>query len=164
MCVFGNFIVYVIRVCVVISLSAGFTLAFANPTQTPSKPSKKAPYPPIKRGWESKEIKSRPITKGWGVLEISKPAQKIKARLTKSDYVAALQAIHHALSEVGDGKTYIWRSTRVLRGKIRPTNVFRDTDNRLCRHVIYTLFVGKYSETIEGIACRSLNGRWSLSG
>lgn len=118
---------------------------------------------PITHGWESKEVTAKPITKGWDALEISSPLQQIKAKLTQSDYLAALQAMQHALSEVGDGKTYVWRSPKLLRGKIQPTNVFRDVDSRLCRHVIYTLVIETYSKTIEGVACRSLTGRWDLT-
>lgn len=89
----------------------------------------------------------------------------LKARLDETDLVAALQALHIALSQLGDGATYVWgRRSRSLMGIIKPTAAFVDDQGRVCRHLVYTLSLGGYSKTIEGIACRQIEGLWTLSG
>lgn len=89
----------------------------------------------------------------------------LRAQLDASDQLAALAALHFALSQVGDGATYVWRKrSRDLSGAIRPTMAFRNESGQVCRHVIYVLALGSYSKSIEGIACRDWSGRWTLSG
>lgn len=89
----------------------------------------------------------------------------LRARLDASDQLAALVALHFALSQLGDGSTYVWRkSSRDLSGAIRPTMAFRNESGQICRHVIYVLALGSYSKSIEGIACRDWSGRWTLTG
>lgn len=88
---------------------------------------------------------------------------ELKARLDAGDRRAALEALHLALTELGDGSSYVWGHTsRSLIGVIRPTMAFRDVHGRVCRHVVYTLSLGGYSKTIEGIACRGKDGLWSF--
>lgn len=102
---------------------------------------------------------------GW--LSPSRPATlaELRARLDDSDRMAALEALHDALSGIGDGAIYVWRrQNRQLTGAIRPTMAFRDSSGRVCRHVIYVLTLGSYAKSIEGIACRAEGGRWRLSG
>jgi len=90
---------------------------------------------------------------------------ELKARLDRSDRVAAVQALELALSELGDGVTLVWqRLERGLVGRIRPVSAFRDDRGRVCRHVIYSLALGTYQRQIEGVACREQDGSWSLSG
>jgi len=90
---------------------------------------------------------------------------ELKARLDRSDRVAAMQALELALSELGDGVTLVWqRPERGLVGRIKPVSVFRDDHGRVCRHVVYSLALGTYQREIEGVACRESNGSWSLSG
>jgi surface antigen len=89
----------------------------------------------------------------------------LKARLDRSDRVAALQALELALSELGDGVTLVWqRPERGLVGRIKPVSAFRDDKGRVCRHVLYSLALGTYQRQIEGVACREPDGSWSLSG
>ena len=89
----------------------------------------------------------------------------LKARLDRSDRVAALQALELALSELGDGVTLVWqRPERGLVGRIKPVSAFRDDKGRVCRHVLYSLALGTYQRQIEGVACRESDGSWSLSG
>jgi surface antigen len=88
---------------------------------------------------------------------------ELKARLDRSDRVAAVQALELALSELGDGVTLIWqRPERGLVGRIKPVSVFRDDKGRVCRHVVYSLALGAYQRQIEGVACREPDGTWTL--
>ncbi len=90
---------------------------------------------------------------------------ELKARLDRSDRVAALQALELALSELGDGVTLVWqRPERALTGRIKPVSAFRDDQGRVCRHIVYSLTLGAYQRQIEAVACREQNGSWSLSG
>ncbi len=90
---------------------------------------------------------------------------ELKSRLLQVDYEIALRALNDALNEIPDNVTYKWtREGSWLQGRVTPTSVFRDSDGRLCRHVVYALALGGYSNQIESIACRDLNGNWILSG
>jgi surface antigen len=90
---------------------------------------------------------------------------ELKARLDRSDRVAAVQALELALSELEDGVTLVWeRPERALTGRIKPVSAFRDDQGRVCRHVVYSLALGGFQREIEGVACRKTDGSWSLSG
>lgn len=81
------------------------------------------------------------------------------------DEVAALEAVHIALSEVEDSSTYIWNSSSGrVSGMVRLTSSFKDRRGFVCRHLILTLMAGELSKHAEGIACRGLNGAWALDG
>ena len=85
--------------------------------------------------------------------------------LTRYDRLAALEAVQIALSEVGDGDSYVWRRHHGrLNGVIQPTKSYKDSRGRVCRHVIVLLNSGNYSRKREGIACRHNDGIWSLDG
>jgi surface antigen len=88
-----------------------------------------------------------------------------KPQLDEDDEIAALEAIRVALSEVGDGSTFVWqrRNGRVS-GLVRPTASFKDASGRICRHIMLILNSGTQTGKIEGIACRLDNGRWQLEG
>jgi len=90
---------------------------------------------------------------------------ELKARLDRSDRVAAVQALELALSELGDGVTLVWqRQERGLVGRIKPVSAYRDDKGRVCRHVVYSLALGTYQRQIEGVVCREQDGSWSLAG
>lgn len=90
---------------------------------------------------------------------------ELKPHLDPTDEIAALEAIQLALSEVGDGSTYVWHRTGGrLSGIVRPTTSFRGDAGRVCRHVVFLLTAGTYSKQAEGIACRGSDGIWSLDG
>jgi len=79
------------------------------------------------------------------------------------DEIAALERIQFALSEVGDGTTYVWRRWHGrLAGVIHPTTSFKDPSGRVCRHLMVLLTTGKRTSKMEGIACRLPSGRWQL--
>jgi hypothetical protein len=86
-------------------------------------------------------------------------------QLDANDEIAALERIQYALSEVGDGATYVWRRWHgQLSGIVQPTSSFKDTDGNVCRHIVVMLTTGTRSKKQEGIACRLPSGRWQLDG
>jgi hypothetical protein len=85
--------------------------------------------------------------------------------LDLGDEIAALERIQFALSEVGDGTTYVWRRWHGrLAGVVHPTTSFKDQSGKVCRHLSVLLTTGKRTSRMEGIACRLPNGRWQLEG
>lgn len=87
------------------------------------------------------------------------------AHLDENDEIAALEAIRVALSEVGDGGTYVWhRRHGRLSGLVQPTASFKDPAGRICRHIVLIMTVGTATGRAEGIACRLGDGRWQLDG
>ena len=85
--------------------------------------------------------------------------------LDEDDEIAALEAIRIALTEVGDGGSYVWRRTHGrLSGIVQPTASFKDPGGRVCRHIVLTMTVGTATGRAEGIACRLADGRWQLDG
>jgi hypothetical protein len=87
----------------------------------------------------------------------------IRTWLDESDEIAALEAIRVALSEVGDGATYVWHRTNGrLSGTVKPTASFKDVAGRVCRHIVLVLASGTHNGKVEGIACRLPDGRWQL--
>ena len=86
-------------------------------------------------------------------------------RLDEADEAAALESIQMGLSEMDDGEPFVWRRTNGrLSGIVRPTTSFRNTEGRLCRHVVVLLTTGYKTSTAEGIACRLPDRRWVLEG
>lgn len=85
-----------------------------------------------------------------------------KARqFTADDRVAALESVHIALTEVGDGARYVWRGRHGrLSGVIQPTESFLDAKGRVCRHLTVLLTSGTKSKKTEAVACRLENGVW----
>lgn len=87
------------------------------------------------------------------------------SRLDETDEIAALESIQMGLSEMDDGEPFVWRRTNGrLSGIVRPTTSFRNTEGRLCRHVVVLLTTGYKTSTAEGIACRLPDRRWVLEG
>jgi hypothetical protein len=85
--------------------------------------------------------------------------------LDASDEIATLEAIRVALSEVGDGATFVWhRNNGRLSGIVQPTTSFKDASGRVCRHIVLVLTAGLRTARAEGVACRSDDGRWQLEG
>lgn len=99
-------------------------------------------------------------------LPLRKPSRKLavlRSRLDQKDHIVAMRALQLALSQVEDGGTFVWRKrSRSLKGMIKPSKAFRNSNGRICRHVIYALSLGRYIKQIEGIACRQIDGRWQL--
>ena len=61
-------------------------------------------------------------------------------KLDVRDEIAALERIQYALSEVGDGSTYVWRRWHGrLSGVVHPTVSFKDDSGKVCRHLVVLL-------------------------
>lgn len=89
----------------------------------------------------------------------------LRTTLDDNDEVATLDAISIALSQVGDGGTYVWQRLHGrLSGVFQPTQSFKDRGGNVCRHLVILLTSGRHSQRTEGIACRLANGRWQLDG
>lgn len=89
----------------------------------------------------------------------------LRATLDDNDEIATLDAIHTALSQVGDGGTYVWhRQHGRLSGLMQPTQSFKDNAGNVCRHLVIMLISGRHTQRTEGIACRLVTGRWQLDG
>ncbi len=88
-----------------------------------------------------------------------------RSQLDEADEVAALESVQLALSEVGDGASYVWhRRHGRLSGIVQPTSSFKDAGGGVCRHVVVLLSAGDATKKTEGIACRLADGRWQLEG
>jgi hypothetical protein len=89
----------------------------------------------------------------------------LRAWLVEADAAAALDHVRIALTEVGDGQTYVWhRHHGRLSGTVRPTASFVAKSGRLCRHIVMTMAAGGHANQTEGVACRLETGRWQLEG
>lgn len=89
----------------------------------------------------------------------------IRPLFDHKDEAAALEALHVALTEVGDGSSYVWyRHGGRLSGVVQPTQSFKDTVGRVCRHIVVTLSDANRQKRTEGIACRLADGAWELDG
>lgn len=86
-------------------------------------------------------------------------------KLGEKDEIAALESVQYALTEVGDGATYVWhRHEGHLSGFVQPTTSFKDGSGKVCRHVVVMLSSALRSRKAEGIACRLDGGVWQLEG
>lgn len=82
-----------------------------------------------------------------------------------SDKRAALESVQYALSEIGDGSSYVWhRGHGKLSGVVQPTQSFKDAQGKICRHFVVMLASGTYSKRTETVACRMDDGIWQLDG
>jgi len=88
-----------------------------------------------------------------------------RSLLDEGDQIAALESVQFALSNLGDGASYIWhRGNGRLSGVIRPTASFRDGAGKVCRHIVVKLMSGDFSLETETVACRRQSGVWELTG
>lgn len=130
----------------------------------------RAPAPPSTSGPAVKDEDQANSCSCPDVMDKSKiwPRPKfagMRRQLDARDEIAALESVHLALAEVGDGSSYVWhRYHGHLSGVVTPTASFRDSEGNVCRHLIVILSAGTRSKRTEGIACRLGNGRWQLQG
>ncbi len=88
-----------------------------------------------------------------------------RTALDETDQFAALESVQFALSEVGDGASYVWhRHNGRLSGVVQPQSSFKTSTGEICRVVMVTLAAGTRSKTAEGVACRLPSGQWRLEG
>lgn len=118
----------------------------------------------------SKAPETQTCTCPGGAPESAKPSPRPRLAdaappLDFSDETATLEAMHLALSEVGDGASYVWhRRGGKISGIINPTTSFKDAKGRVCRHLVMTLTAGERTARTEGIACRMADRSWRLEG
>jgi surface antigen len=111
-----------------------------------------------------------PQTAGMGIdpapaLKRDPEVREIRPRLDFRDEAAALEAVQVALTEVGDGATYVWhRPGGRISGLVQPTVSFLDPLGRVCRTIVVTLNDAARSSRVEGTACRLADGAWQLDG
>ena len=99
------------------------------------------------------------------IADLQSLERDLSARIAAASDDAALEAIRMALSEVGDGSTFVWhRWNGRVSGLVRPTASFKDVFGKVCRHIMIILNSGGQTGKIEGIACRLESGRWQLEG
>ncbi|MBU1212295.1 MAG: hypothetical protein KJ587_13615 [Alphaproteobacteria bacterium] len=99
------------------------------------------------------------MTSSPGASQDAPPARGVS--LSQSDRVAALENVQYALTELGDGASYVWhRGNGRLSGVIQPTSSFVDAKGRVCRHIVVLLSAGEKSRKTEAVACRLGNGVW----
>jgi len=128
------------------------------------------PLPHQRPAFEAKSngidaLKDRPFANSSPVILRQQPLIRPSSKLGPSDEIAALHAIHTALSSVGDGGAFVWqRRSGLLTGLIRPTTSFKSSSGDICRHIIIRLNSKRYTREVEGIACRDKAGAWSLTG
>lgn len=85
--------------------------------------------------------------------------------LDEKDAIVALERIQYALSEVGDGGTYVWhRWHGQLSGVVRPIASFKKDSGEVCRRLMVLLTSGKRTKKMQSVACRLSSGRWQLEG
>ena len=85
--------------------------------------------------------------------------------LDENDEIAALEAVRVALTEVGDGSTYVWhRRHGRLSGIVQPTASFKDRARPGLPPHRADHDDGRPPARAEGIACRLADGRWQLDG
>ena len=100
-----------------------------------------------------------------GVASAAFCVAELKPGADISDEMAALEAVHLALTEVGDGSSYVWHHKRgSVSGVITPTTSFKDAKGQVCRHIVLSLSRNSASKRTEGVACRLANGSWQLDG
>lgn len=157
-------------------LSPDFALAADPAAKTRSKPQPlAAPHTPAQQAPQITPDPAAPADKSGGAA-CTCPQQKeklwhrpkfaeLRAQLDEADEVAALESVQLALSEVGDGSTYVWhRFHGRLSGIVQPTSSFKDASGAICRHIVVMLSAGTDTKKTEGIACRLADGRWQLEG
>jgi surface antigen len=89
----------------------------------------------------------------------------VRPHFDVSDETATLEAVHFALSQIGDGSSYVWhRRNGRLSGIVHPTSSFKDATGKVCRHIVLELSSGDFARRTEGIACRLHTGVWQLEG
>lgn len=91
------------------------------------------------------------------------PGPDFRAQLDDFDEFATLDAVHAALSQVGDGGTYVWhRHNGRISAIMQVKQSFKDTTGQVCRSLVVMLNSGQHSRKTETVACRLATGGWQL--
>ncbi len=120
------------------------------------------PHDALKPSWRRNKFAGQPA----GDSNLASPTSPgVPATLDRSDRVAALEVVQVALSQVGDGSSYVWhRAHGRLSGIIQPTASFKRDSGQICRHLIIMFASGEHSRKMETIACRLESGIWQIDG
>ncbi len=110
-----------------------------------------------------------PATPGCGCPDNAAKSRKPKfaayTSLDETDELAALESLQFALTEVGDGSTYVWRRSHGrLSGLVKPTRSFKNAGGAVCREAVVILNGVDDTKKTQTIACRMENGVWRLEG
>jgi hypothetical protein len=84
--------------------------------------------------------------------------------LTPHDQTAVMQAVHYALSEIGDGASYVWHRTHGrLSGVVQVNGTYKGTTGALCRRLNVMLTSGGETRKLTTHACRLPDRSWQLA-
>jgi surface antigen len=131
----------------------------------PATPPAAAPQAPANRsqGCQCPDAETKP-DKPWKKQQFADLPPSINS-FDEGDEISVLQAVHLALTEVGDGASYVWqRQNGRLSGLVHPTSSFKDKSGRICRHIVVMLNTIVTSKRVESVACRLDDGSWQLDG
>lgn len=143
------------------ALLAGVVFLGPGTAQAQDKPSAGSEQPGLSQPCTCPNERKPDSQRLWPRPKLAEARPALDAR----DELATLEALHVALSEVGDGASYVWhRPGGTLSGVIQPTSSFKDASGKICRHIVVVLSSGALSRKTEGIACRLANGSWQLDG
>lgn len=88
----------------------------------------------------------------------------IRGSLDHYDQLAVIQAMHLALTEIGDGASYVWhRSHGRLSGIVQINGTYKSGGN-LCRRMTVMLTAGTETRRISTTACRLADRSWQIVG
>lgn len=139
----------------------------SSPQKPPAAVNKSSPQPPAAQPQSGDANCACPQKeKLWSRPKFAElPTASQRVVLDETDEIAALESVQFALTEVGDGASYIWhRNNGRLSGMVQPVTSFKDGQGQVCRHVVVILTTGAISKKTEGVACRLTSGQWKLEG
>lgn len=88
----------------------------------------------------------------------------VRSQLDHYDQLAVIQAMHLALSEVGDGASYVWhRSHGRLSGIVQINGTIK-SGGSICRKLTVVLTAGTETRRISTTACRLTDRSWQIIG
>lgn len=137
----------------IIAAAYGLTVALLAATVLVTAPPARA----ADAGYRHGRISCQPICP-------NSPAALAKLPRIKTERAATLESIQYALSNVGDGGTYVWHGGKRLSGVVQPARSFRNAQGQVCRYLFVLVSKGTITAKTEGVACRLADGRWNLEG
>jgi hypothetical protein len=85
------------------------------------------------------------------------------APLDETDEIAALESLHYALTEAGDGSTYVWhRHHGRLSGLVKIAGSYKRPDGSVCRRAVVVLNGLNGAKQVDVSACRLGGGAWRI--
>lgn len=87
------------------------------------------------------------------------------APLDETDEISVLESLHHALTEVADGSTYVWhREHGRLSGLVKVASSYKNPEGAVCRRALVVLNSLDGAKKTEISACRQSNRAWRIAG